>query len=102
MREGERARESQDPCLDRLLLLFWVHYVKMVLIYCAQIHCRWLPFTGNQGQKAANYFKEKDVTAQGGKWLYWLHSILGRFSADFRKFKILSKHLLPQSRVREF
>ena len=25
-----------------------------------------------------------------------------RFSADFRKLKILSKHLLPQSRVREF
>ena len=23
--EGERAREP-DPCLDRLLLLFWVHY----------------------------------------------------------------------------
>ena len=25
-REGERAREP-DPCLDRLLLLFWVHYI---------------------------------------------------------------------------
>ena len=23
----------------------------------------------------ANYFKKKDVTAQGGKWLNWLHSI---------------------------
>ena len=45
---------------------------------------------------------EKDVTAQGGKWLNWLHSILGRFSTDFRKLKILSKHLLPQFRVREF
>ena len=51
---------------------------------------------------AANYFKEKDVTAQAGKWLNWLHSILGRFSTDFRKLKILSTHLLPQSRVREF
>ena len=47
-------------------------------------------------------FKEKDVTAQSGKWLNWLHSILGRFSTDFRKLKILSKHLLSQSRVREF
>ena len=37
---------------------------------------------------AANYFKEKDVTAQGEKWLNWLHSILGRFSTDFRKLKI--------------
>ena len=32
----------------------------------------------------------------------WLHSILGWFSTDFRKLKILSQHLLPQSRVREF
>ena len=75
---------------------------RMVLIYYAQVHCRWLPFTDNKGQKAANYFKEKDVTAQGGKWLNWLHSILGRFSSDFRKLKILSKHLLPQLRVRGF
>ena len=59
-------------------------------------------FTDNQGHNAANYFKEKDVTDQGGKWLNWLHSILGRFGTDFRKLKILSKHLLPQSRVREF
>ena len=52
--------------------------------------------------EAGNYLKEKDVTAQGGRWLNWLHSILGRFSTDFRKLKILSKDLLPQSRVREF
>ena len=25
-REGERAREP-DPCLDRLLLFFWVYYI---------------------------------------------------------------------------
>ena len=74
----------------------------MVLIYYAKVHCRGLLFTDNQGQNAANYFKEKDVTAQGGKWLNWLHSILGLSSTDFRKLKILSKHLLPQSRVREF
>ena len=45
---------------------------------------------------------KKDVTAQRVKWLDCLHSILGRFSTDFRKLKILSKHLLSQSRVREF
>ena len=39
---------------------------------------------------------------RGGKWLNWSHSILGWFSTDFRKLKILSQHLLPQSRVREF
>ena len=31
MREGKRARERPreraDPCLDRLLLLFWAHYI---------------------------------------------------------------------------
>ena len=31
-----------------------------------------------------------------------LCSIPGRSSSDFRKLKILSKHLLPQFRVREF
>ena len=46
----------------------------------------------------ANYLKEKDVTAQGGNWS---HSILGWLSTDFRKLKILRKHL-PQFRVREF
>ena len=38
-REGERAREP-NPCLDRLLLLFWAHYIRMVLIYYAQVHFR--------------------------------------------------------------
>ena len=61
-----------------------------------------IAFYRQKRQNAANYFKEKDVTAQGGKWLNWLYSILGRFSTDFRELKILSKHLLPQFRVREF
>ena len=74
----------------------------MVLIYYAQVCFGWLPFTDNKGQNATNYFKEKDVTDQGGKWLNWLHSILWRLSSDFRKLKILRKHLLPQFRVREF
>ena len=73
--------------------------LRMVLIYYAQVHHRWLPFTDNKGQNTANYFKEKDVTAQEGNCS---RSILGWFSTDFRKLKILSKHLLPQFRVREF
>ena len=99
--EEERAREP-DPCLDRLLLLFWVHYIEDDPHLLCTGSCRWLPFTDNKGQNTANYFKEKEVTDQGGKWLNWLHSILGRFSTDFRKLKVLSKYLLPQSRVREF
>ena len=29
--------------------------------------------------------KEDVLQMQGGKWLNWLHSILERFSTDFRK-----------------
>ena len=58
-----------------------------------------ITFKEDKGQDTANYFKEKDVTAQGGSCS---HSILVWFSTDFRKMKILSKHLLPQFRVREF
>ena len=89
--ELERAQEREPTpawtsfyCFSRPLTS------RMVLIYYAQVHCRWLPFTDSKGQNTADYFKEKDVTAQGGKWLNWLHSILGMFSADFRKLKILS------------
>ena len=56
----------------------------------------------DKGQNTADYFKEKDVTAQGGRSLNWLHSILDMSSSDFRKLNILSKHLLPKFRVREF
>ena len=28
-------REGPNPCLDKLLLLFWVHYMRMVFIYYA-------------------------------------------------------------------
>ena len=73
--------------------------LRVILIYYAQVHHRWLPFKEDKGQDTANYFKEKDVTAQAGSHS---HSILGWFSTDFRKMKILSKHLLPQFRVREF
>ena len=46
--------------------------------------------------------KRRMFQMQGEKWLNWLHSILGWFSTDFRKLKILGKHLLSQFRVREF
>ena len=46
--------------------------------------------------------RRRMLVLKGGKWLNLLHSILGRFSTEFRKLKILSKHWLPQSRVREF
>ena len=42
---------------------------RMVLIYSAQVHYRWLPLKDNKGKNIANYFKEKDVADQGEKWL---------------------------------
>ena len=101
-REGKRARESPSPAWTGFYCFSGYITSRMILIYYAQVCCRWLPFTDNKEKNVANYFKEKDVTDQGEKWLNWLHSILGRFSTDFRKLKILSQHLLPQSRVREF
>ena len=60
-------REGPNPCLDRLLLLFWAHTSRMVLIYYAQVRFRWLPFTDNKGEDVANYFKEKDICKCKGK-----------------------------------
>ena len=93
-RELERAQERELTPAWTGLYCFSGHITsRMVLVYYAQVHYRWLPFKDNKGQNTANYFKEKDVTAQGGNCS---HSILGWFSSDFRKIKILSKHLLPQ------
>ena len=39
----------------------------MILIYYAQVHFRWLPFTDNKGKNVANYFKENDVSDARGK-----------------------------------
>ena len=84
----ERERER-----ERALTPAWTGFycfsghitLRMVLIYYAQVCCRWLTFTDNKGKNVANYFKEKNVTDQGEKLLNWLHSILGRLSTDFRK-----------------
>ena len=104
--EWERARgpdSARTPARTGFYCFSGYITSRMVLIYYAQLCRRWLPFTDNKGKNVANYFKEKDaLQMQGEKWLNWLHSILGRFSTDFRKLKILSKHLLSQSRVREF
>ena len=33
--------------------------LRMVLIYHAQVHFRWLPFTENKGEDVANYTKKE-------------------------------------------
>ena len=69
-REGKRAREnpreSPTPAWTGFYCFSGHITLKMVLIYYAQVHCRWLPFTDSKGKNVANYFKEKDVTAGGG------------------------------------
>ena len=51
--------------------------LRAILIYYVRVHHRWLPFKEDKGQDTANYFKEKDVRAQGGSCS---HSILGWFT----------------------
>ena len=71
----ERAQEREPTPTWTGFYCFSGHITwRMVLIYYAQVHHRWLPFKDNKGQNAANYFKEKNVTAQGEKWLNWLYS----------------------------
>ena len=49
----------------------------MVLIYYAQVHYRWLPFTENKGEDVANYIKEEGyLQMQWEKQLNWIHSSL--------------------------
>ena len=75
---------------------------RMVLIYYAQVCLGWLPFTDNKEEDVAKYIKEVYLQCKGRNGWNRLCSILGRSSSDFRKLKILSKHFLPQFRVREF
>ena len=64
----------------------------MVLIYYAQVHFRWLPFTENKGEDIANYIKEEGyLQMQREKWLNWLQwslgglaSILGSYFKDMQ------------------
>ena len=52
--------ERPDPCLDRLLLLFWAHYIEDgPHLPCTQVHFRWLHFIENKGEDVANYIKEE-------------------------------------------
>ena len=80
MRESERARvsprESQPP-LGQAFIAF-----------LGTLHQGWSSFTMHRfalGDYLLQIAKERMLLMQGGKWLNWLHSILGRFSTDFRK-----------------
>ena len=60
--------------------------LRMVLIYCAQVHFRWLPFTESKGEDVANYIKKRRIFSNvKGKVVELDTLVLGRFSIDFRK-----------------
>ena len=78
------------PHLDRLYCFSGYIKSRMVIIYYAQVHFRWLPFTDNKVNNVANYFKEKDVCKCKGKsdwtgytpYLRGLTQILGSYFKD--------------------
>ena len=47
--------EHTDPCLDRLLLLFWAHYIEND----PHLLCSVSWVTENKGEDVANYIKEE-------------------------------------------
>ena len=73
---------------------------KKVLLYYTKVCFGWLSLQ-TQERVSLNTSKE-DICNVKGRSGPNLGSIPGRSSPDFRKIKILSNHLLPQFRVREF
>ena len=57
----------------------------MILIYYAEVHFRWLPFTENKGEGVANYIKEERFCKCKEKVVKLVTLILGMFSIDIRK-----------------
>ena len=92
---------APDPCLDRLLLFFWAHSIggnpHLLCTGSPQVIDYLLRRTKDRTLLITT--KRRMLQLKGEVCSY---SILRWSSTDFRKMKILSKHLLPQFRVREF
>ena len=82
---GHSLSEGPTPAWTGFYCFSGHNTLRVVLVYSAQITFRWLPFTENKGEDVANDIKEGYLQTQWEKWLNWIHSILGRFSSDFRK-----------------
>ena len=104
MREGERARESPRDLTPP---------GQAFIVFLGTLHLGWSSFTMHRfvlggylletkERMLAEYIKEGYLQCKGRSDRNRLCSIPGRSSLDCRKIKILSKHLLPQFRVREF
>ena len=59
------TEEHPDPCLDRLLLLFWAHYIEDgPHLLCTG----WLwAVTENKGEDVANYIREEGYLQMKGE-----------------------------------
>ena len=60
--------ERPNPCLERLLLLFWAHYIGDGPHLYAQVHFRWLPFTENKGEDVVNSIKKEGYWSVRTRW----------------------------------
>ena len=78
---GHSLSKRGPGCLPRQAFIAFIsgHITsRMALVYYAQVHFRWLPFTENKGEDVANYIREEGhLQMQREKWLNWLHSSLG-------------------------
>ena len=59
--------EHYNACLDRLLFLFWAHYMRMVLIYYAQVRFRWTILQITKEKMLLITTKKKDICKCKGK-----------------------------------
>ena len=87
-REGYREPKRERPTAAWTGFYYFSGHItsRMVLIYCAQVHFRWLPFTENKGEDVANYIKKRRIFANvKGKVVELVTLNLGRFSIDSRK-----------------
>ena len=58
--QGESASTGKETLALMGFSFFSGHItLRMVLIYYAQVHFRWLPFTENKGEDVASYIKKK-------------------------------------------
>ena len=53
------SERGPQPTPGQAFLLFWAHYMRMVLIYYAQVRFQWLPFTENKEEDVSNYIKKE-------------------------------------------
>ena len=87
-RQRVRGPEAPTPAWTGFDCFSVYITLRMVLVYFVQVPRRWWPFIDNKGKNVANYFKgEVTDHGGGGERLNWLHSILRRFSLDFRKLR---------------